>query len=291
VAPAVAAPATPPVAPPTREEIDTWLSQEVGRNVAADSLLQGWSKEWRENGARVTALGEDLRKGGTGEIATLEQSLLELKGQIEALKEDEYAKGVATQRRAEVETELRIKRLERAELKATNKQLSDQFDEREAAYIARANGRISQHLDSLGLDDRLKAHAADFQAVWDPAIIRVAKAAGIPDASIPRFTKIAKMECALEIDQSGNFMKDHEVEPFLLRVANEYVADIDVHHRLKSTDYGRMASERAAQPAPPSIPAGGPPVAAAPNPSPSSAEDILKAVYKDSHRLLQEARR
>lgn len=301
-APAVTpAPAAPPVAAPpevlevkvpTREEINAFRVAYVNgtlpnaqTGLAYDREASGWVLEWAEGDARLVALGLDIKKGGAGEIATLQRELIELEGvlKLDAIKNDDYERNQKLDQQRALRSELSIKQLERERLESSQEKLGKKYDDRVARYAREADGRINAHLEGLHAPRRIMAHATAYAALWGPAYSRVGLAEGIHPDLIPDFTEYAQMVGGLEVDRTGEAIPDEQMEPFLKGVATRFKATVDKHHRAQAADYARTATDRAAQPAPVAVPAG---AGAPPALSPQSDPNPLNAVYAEARRNL-----
>jgi hypothetical protein len=177
--------------------------------------------------------------------------------------------------------------MERQEKMIENGELGKRYDARLGHYRSQADGRVQSHLDGLGQEARIQAHADAFQAEWEPALVQVATANGIGESARPAFDRFAKMFASVEVDRTGAAISD--IPRFLAATAAEFLKTVDEYHRAKSGDYARQAEARAAQPAP-SIPVGGGAPPAPPAASTQSPEDILKAVYRETPLRLQQQR-
>ena len=302
-APAVAAPVAPPAAPeahlevvvPTREEINAFRQNYVEGNLQGertglkyDTEAAGWVQTWTKGEERMQALGLDLGRGGEGEIAKLERALIKVEGLLEVAGDDEYEKGKATDQRRAFQADLHILRLERANLKQSQSEFARDYDARVTKYRREADARIAAHMEGLEAPQRILAHAASYEALWNPTYTRVGMAEGIDAASIPDFTDYAKMVGSLEVDRTGLPIADEKMEAFLKDTAQKYLGLVDRHHRAQAATYARTAAERAAQPAPAAAPgwAGSPPAA-----SPQPDQNSLTEVYKQTRTRLELERR
>jgi len=303
-APAPAAPAAPPAPPevlevvvPTRQELDAFRQNYVAGNLQGertglkyDTEAAGWVQTWTKGEERMQALGLDLGENGAGEIAALERALIEVDGvlKLENVKNDDYERGLATDRRRGIQADLRILQLERSNLEIKQSKLAQAYEGRVTKYRREAEARIAAHMEGLEAPGRILAHAATYEALWNPAYTRVGMAAGIDAASIPDFTDYAKMVGSLEVDRTGLPIADEKMETFLKDTAQKYLGIVDRHHRAQAATYARTAAERAAQPAPAAAPAGpGGPAAASPQPDQNS----LTEVYKQTRTRLELERR
>jgi hypothetical protein len=292
--PAVAPPPPQPVAAPapapqiTSEQIEAWAANKLNEALSRDTQVQGWIGEWNVAQTRIGALGADLTKGGAGEIATFERNLIAAQAYLARpeVQGDEYAKGQAESHVRDLKADLMTLRLERQTLEGTSQDLDRRYRERHQHYDGQLRSRIEAYQDEQGYDGRVNQQAATFQQVWDPAFTRVAAAKGIVgEKALAQFKQQARLAALYQVDSTGAAFKDTDIEPFIAAKADEFLAVMDDHHRMKSGEYARLAAERAGQPAP--VPgAGGPPPAAEPRKAPTSLDDVYKntRLRLDQHR-------
>ena len=308
-APVVAAPAAPTPAPgtpaepelaepePTVEEPATFepspeehaqlmasAEKVLKESIEGDREASAWIQDWASNKARVEELGPDLAKGGQGEIAKAEREIIKAEGQLEndVIQNDEYAKSGIVQRIRDLKSDIRELRGERFEKTRDNQDLATKYETRYGKYREQVLGRVRAVEGEKASEARINTDAVKFKAQWDGSVPRIGAAKGIPEKSMGRFERVARLAINVHLNDVGPV---RNLDTFLAKQADEYLQDVDAHHRDKSAEYARQATARAGQPAPP---AGAAPPAAA---EPSNAPQTLDDVYKRTRLRLAEARR
>lgn len=291
--PAPPATAAPPAAPPpaaiTEEQYYERLSADLTAALQGDRECAAWVGEYNTNKTKLEALGKPLTEGGQGDIAKTERAILAAQAKIAVAEElgDDGLKEQAQTALRNLESDLRIQRMDARDLQARQRDLDTSYKERYQDYRGQIEGELQTQQQQAASDARISRGAEEFQPVWDRAVTSQAVAANIPEALRGDFAMMAAQEASLYIDQNG-YIKD--VDGWLKAAAGRYTQRLDTYHRERSAEYARAATERA-NPSPVAPPGQvPPPTAEAPNPQ-RAAANPLAAVYANTRARLEANRR
>lgn len=250
---ATPAPATPPAEPPpaalTEEQWSERLEGTLFDVMKSDRDCVAWIGEFNKTNERLTALGADLERGGTGEIATLQRSILQANAKQEMAKTigDEGTQAEATQELRDLKHELSVKKIEAQEARGNIKELDANYKERYGAHRARIEGALTAEKREADSDARITRHAADFQGQWTATSPSAATTAKIPQSLHGDFDRVARLEATHHIDTKGPIQ---DLNVWMAEASTRYMQALDKYHREQSAEYARGAMERAGQPAP-----------------------------------------
>ncbi len=251
-----------------------------------DREASSWVEQYTTNKERLSALGLDLTSGGKGEIAQLQQKVIEVDGYLRRpeVQADDYAKGQAEDQLRSLKADLQIAKLTRQELEQSQRTLDANYKDRFEEHRNTVAQRLSDRTATVNREARVQAHAERFQAEWTPALAQAIQLHKIPQSLAAKFEERSKHAVIFTIDSSGG-QPIQNLPQFLAEQARTFMEDVITFHREQSADYARLAVDRAGQPAPVTPAGGAPPVAAETQPQHVSLTDIYKRTRDRLHAV------
>lgn len=245
-APAPVAAEIPPVVEAAPEQVDQWVSQYVAQDPACVQMDQAY----RANRERLNVL-TDAKSPDSIAAAAREVQKLEAWLQFPEVAADEFQRTGYSNQLALAQTRHERLLIEAQRLGFENESLKSKFDGRANQY----RSQIASHYENQKREAQaqqeyqstITRHAQDLEKAWPVALDRTIKENQIPEPLVAKFTKslrtaaMAHLESGLAVDQIDTFMANE---------AKEFMSNLDAFHRLKSGEYARQATQRAANPAP-----------------------------------------
>lgn len=188
-----------------------------------------------------------------------ERERLELRLEIEEVKEDPIKSADIKDSLRDLRDRVRDAKDALAELRAEQKDLGERYGERSKRirdYIAGEYEKQARaERQKVEQEAAVTTRAKKISTAWMPAVARAIEAHKIPKVSVGRFKKFARMAGLAEIGPI------EDVDSFVHGVGREFAAMLDEDHRARSGQYAEKARARASTASTPTTqPSPGPPM-------------------------------
>lgn len=245
-------PAEPQVDPATLAPPDV-VKQQLEATLDNDPNVQPLVAAWTANDARLKEMGNPGQGpellGATGKFAELRDKITQntLRLGIPEVTNDPLLQAEIKDEIRNLRSELLTARQEALIIEAEQEKLYRQ-------YSSVAEDRRTRIASQLGQKVAAQRYAESISQAWPSAVDRAVQAAGIPPELRADFAERAH-DAFLVAMQRAQVIEAHHLDTFLGGVAKKMAAGMDLAHRARSGEFGRLAHQRtAAFAAPPTAP-------------------------------------